>query len=247
MDKVFIEQLSNSISFEMILVEGGMFEMGSSHDTAYKREKPVHKVKLTDFWIGKYPVSQSLWKAIMGTENNPSFFQGDLRPVEMISWDDCQEFLKKLNTLTHKTYRLPTEAEWEYAAKGGKYSQGFLYSGSNKQNEVGWFDENSDEETKEVGLKQSNELGIFGMSGNIWEWCQEWYSTKYYEECFNHGEVKNPKGPDEGELRVVRGGSWCHGIDRCRTTSRTGYQQEDLDSFLGFRLVYYPPFDGIDS
>ena len=237
MKPVHIETLPNGTSFEMIYVEGGVFDMGSVYETAYKWEKPVHKVKLTDFWLCKYLVTQSLWKAIMGLENNPSFFKGDLRPVEMVSWDDCQDFLKKLNTLTHKTYRLPTEAEWEYAAKGGIIKENGLFSGSDKLEEVGWYNENSDGETKDVRLRSPNALGFYDMSGNVWEWCQDWYSHEYYEKCFDLELVKNPKGPENGDGRVIRGGSWHGSRQYCRISDRSTRLPGNQVINLGFRIA----------
>jgi formylglycine-generating enzyme required for sulfatase activity len=161
---------------EMIFVEGGTFRMGSEDDDedALDWEKPAHDVKVDSFYIGKYPVTQALWKAIMNGDN-PSRFIGDDLPVEGVSWDKTQVFIKKLHTLTNKVYRLPTEAEWEYAAKGGQYFKDFpfKYAGSNKPNEVGWYNENNHGETKPVGLKFSNFLGIYDMSGNVFEWCYD--------------------------------------------------------------------------
>jgi formylglycine-generating enzyme required for sulfatase activity len=182
---------------EMISVKGGTFKMGDKVE-----------VTLSDFEIGKYPVTLKLWTQIMG--NNPSHFKGDDLPVEQVSWHDCQAFLKKLNatlpaeTPTERAYRLPTEAEWEFAARGGTFSKGYEYSGSNDLDEVGWFDENSGRKTHPVGQKKANELGIHDMSGNVWEWCQDRYDADYYK----NSPADNPKGPASGPYRVLRGGSW---------------------------------------
>ena len=151
--------------------------MGSEDEEAYDDEKPVHEVVLSDFYIGKFPVTQALWNAVL--KDYPSFFNGDSRPVERVSWEDTQVFIKKLNELTGRAYRLPTEAEWEYAARGGRQSKGYKYAGSNKLKEVGWYWENTHFETKAVGLKYPNELGIYDMSGNVREWCQDWFSNEY--------------------------------------------------------------------
>ena len=216
----YTEILPDGTSFEMIYVKGGSFDMGSKGKDAYRWEKPAHKVMLDSFYMGKFPITQSVWKAVMGAENNPSFFQGDERPVETVSWEECQRFLKQQNEMTGKSYRLPTEAEWEYAARGGQLNEAYLYAGSNKLNEVGWYLENSDGETNHVGLKTPNELGLYDMSGNVWEWCQDWYSDKYYRTCFDHGLVENPTGPDKGDDRVIRGGSWLSFPHFCRSTFR---------------------------
>ena len=164
-DTGFLEMLTSDISFDMILVEGGTFMMGSEDSDALSSEKPVHEVSLDGFYIGRYPVTQSLWRAVMGNDNNPSYFKGNERPVEQVSWQDAQVFIQKLNGLADKPYRLPTEAEWEYAARGGKQSEGYKYAGSNKLKEVAWYRGNSHSETKVVGLKYPNELGIYDMPG----------------------------------------------------------------------------------
>ena len=193
----------DSVEFKMIKVEGGTFSMGAtSGQTNYDNdEKPVHSVTLSDYYMGETEVTQELWVAVMGS--NPSEFTGDnQRPVEYVSWDDCQEFIEKLNSLTGKQFRLPTEAEWEYAARGGKYSRGYKYSGSNNADEVAWYNGNSGSKTRPVKTKKANELGLYDMSGNVYEWCNDWYG--HYQSY----SQTNPTGPSEGERRVLRGGSW---------------------------------------
>ncbi|MBK7476684.1 MAG: formylglycine-generating enzyme family protein [Haliscomenobacter sp.] len=210
----YLETLPGGAAFEMIRIEGGSFVMGDD-DAPYKDEKPAHLVQIPDFYLGKFPVTQALWQAVMG--DNPSSFQGPNRPVVQVSWIDVQTFLKKLNTRTGKTYRLPSEAEWQYAARGGHRSQGFTYSGGNKLNEVGWYDENSHAETKPVGLKQPNELGLYDMSGNVWEWCADvWHDN--YEGAPDDGSAWTTGG--DQDLRVVRGGSWFFDDCYCRVSSR---------------------------
>lgn len=222
---------------EMIFVPGGSFMMGDD-EGPYDREKPAHKVKLTGFFIGKYPVTQALWEALMG--NNPSRFQGNVsgrRPVEQVSWKDAQEFIKALNERTGRAYRLPTEAEWEYAARGGPLKEHYLYAGSDKLKEVGWYDENSHGETKPVGLKCPNGLGLYDMSGNVYEWCQDWYSNSYYQACADKGIVENPAGPVEGDARVLRGGLWLDFARDCRVALRNYGWPINRSSYVGFRLA----------
>ena len=162
----------NGVSFEMVRVEGGTFHMGATSeqkDEAWDREKPVHSVTLSSYYIGKTEVTQALWQAVMGS--NPSNFKGSNLPVECVCWNDCQEFIQKLNSLTGRNFRLPTEAEWEFACRGGNNSRGYKYSGSNNLGSVAWYDDNSGGQTHPVATKAPNELGIYDMSGNVWEWC----------------------------------------------------------------------------
>ncbi|MCB9297234.1 MAG: formylglycine-generating enzyme family protein [Lewinellaceae bacterium] len=229
------EVLPDGTSFEMILVEGGSFQMGSEDEDAFSNEKPVHGVRLNSFYIGKFPITQVLWKAVMN--ENPSFFNGYSRPVERVSWEDAQAFIQKLNGFTGRSYRLPTEAEWEYAARGGRQSKGYKYAGSNKLREVGWHWENAHFETKAVGLKYPNELGLYDMSGNVLEWCQDWYSGDYYEECDKRGIVENPRGPAKGLARVLRGGAWYGDPRLCRCTFRFYGAPRFRAGDIGFRLV----------
>ena len=229
--EVVLEALAES----MVFVEGGTFQMGATSEQgadAYSDEKPVHSVTVSDFYIGKYEVTQAQWKAVMG--NKPSLFQGDNLPVENVSWDDIQEFIKKLNQLTGKTYRLPTEAEWEYAARGGKKSKGYKYAGSNTLEVVAWYDGNSNYKTHPVGQKQPNELGLYDMSGNVEEWCQDWYGN------YNSSSQTNPTGPASGSCRVIRGSSWGHPALFCRVSSRIYFFPSYGVSSCGFRLVLVP-------
>lgn len=205
----------NGVSFKMIPVAGGTFQMGSSDDDsgAYDNEKPRHQVTLSSFSIGETEVTQELWQAVMGS--NPSYFKGNKLPVEKVSWNDCQTFITKLNELTGKTFRLPTEAEWEYAARGGNQSKGYTYSGSNTIGDVAWYYSNSSSTTHAVATKAPNELGIYDMSGNVLEWCQDWYSS------YSSGSQTNPTGPSSGYLRVYRGGSWSYTAAYCRVANRS--------------------------
>jgi len=216
---------------EMIQVESGTFTMGCTDGDCGEdgRELPIHKVTLSNFKIAKYTVTQEQWEAIMG--NNPSKNKGNDLPVEMVTWNDTQEFIKRLNTLTGKKYRLPTEAEWEYAARGGKQSKEYKYSGSDDINSVAWYSGNSGSTTHPVGRKAPNELGICDMSGNVWEWCSDWYGA------YSENSQVDPTGPTTGTYHVFRGGSYYNTAKGARVASRTwgfsGYNVHDL----GFRLV----------
>ena len=224
--------VKDGISIDMVRVEAGTFTMGATPEMKdpYGNEKPTHRVTLTnDYYIGKYEVTQALWQTVM--DNNPSNFPGDNLSVEQVSWDDCQEFISKLNRITGKTFRLPTEAEWEYAARGGNKSRGYQYSGSNNLSDVAWYEENSGYKTNAVGTKQANELGIYDMSGNVWEWCQDWYGT------YSSSSRVNPTGANSGSDRVFRGGSWFNYAWSCRSSCRRRNAPYDDDSFLGLRLV----------
>ncbi len=236
--------LTADYGMEFVFVEGGTFQMGATAEQgsdAYDDEKPVHSVILSDYCIGKYEVTQAQWEAVMGS--NPSEFKGDNLPVERVSWKDVQEFIAKLNEKTGKTYRLPTEAEWEYAARGGNKSQGYKYSGSNEIDEVAWYLENSGDATHPVGQKQPNELGLYDMTGNIYEWCQDWYGG------YSSGSQTNPSGPANGSYRVLRGGSWNSNARQCRVSNR-GYNYSSLRySYRGFRLVLgeLPPLEELEE
>ncbi|MCI5210312.1 MAG: formylglycine-generating enzyme family protein [Candidatus Electrothrix sp. ATG2] len=227
---------------ELVYVQGDIFIMGSDDPEAPDQEKPAHQVKLSDFHISKYPVTQDLWLTITGS--NPSNFKGEKRPVEQVSWDDVHQFLVRLNQQTGKKFRLPTEAEWEYAARGGQYCQGYRYAGSDRLKQVGWYEENSNNQPREVGLLLANELGLHDMSGNVCEWCQDRFSDKYYEECHKRGVVGNPQGPDSGTYRVLRGGSWIFTSLSCRSVDRLRNDLDVRDALIGFRLVLPFQADG---
>ena len=223
----------NGASFKMVRVEGGKFQMGATSDQgqyAESDEKPAHEVTLSTFRIGETEVTQAVWLAVMGA--NPAHFMGNDRPVENVSWDDCQEFIQKLNQLTGRTFRLPTEAEWEYAARGGKKSKGYMYSGSAKATDVAWYTKNThDSGSREVKTRLPNELGLYDMSGNVWEWCQDWY------ENYSSKSVKNPTGPTNGTLRVRRGGSWYYEANNCRVSFRISRSPDYSSPDLGLRLA----------
>ena len=224
------EFLVGDVRFKMIRVEGGTFTMGATDEQgeyAANDEFPTHSVTLDSFLIGEAEVTQELWEVVMG--NNPSYNKGAQRPVENVSWNDCQYFIQKLNQLTGKVFRLPTEAEWEYAARGGKQSKGYKYSGSNNIDDVAWYKDNSGSKTHPVATKQPNELGIYDMSGNVWEWCQDWYGL------YSSSSQTNPTGASFSSFRVRRGGS---GLDyRCRVSDRACYLSDSANCDIGFRLA----------
>ncbi len=219
----------NGVTFKMVRVEGGTFRMGSSDSEADSDEQPVHSVTLSGYYIGETEVTQALWEAVMG--NNPSRFKGANLPVEQVSWNDCQDFIRELNRLTGKRFRLPTEAEWEFAARGGNRSTGAKYSGSNAIANVAWYTDNSGSKTHPVKGKTPNELGLYDMSGNVWEWCQDWYGS------YSSGSQTNPTGPSSGSSRVIRGGSWYRDARYCRVAYRGRYTPAYRLNFLGVRLA----------
>ena len=219
----------NGVSFTMVPVEGGTFAMGATPeqvDDALANEYPVHQVTLSGYSIGQTEVTQELWLAVMG--NNPSEYTGDLqRPVDKVSWSDCQTFITNLNQLTGKTFRLPTEAEWEFAARGGNKSRGYKYAGSNTPGDVAWYwGANT---TQPVATKAPNELGLYDMSGNVWEWCQDWYGD------YSSDSQTNPTGPVSGTFKVNRGGSKSSFIESCRVSTRSRWDENN--SILGLRLA----------
>ena len=232
-----------NVSFNMIRVDGGTFMMGATReqeDEALYDEKPAHQVTLSPYYIGDTVVTQALWEAVMG--NNPSKFSGSNRPVETVSWDDCQEFILRLNQKTGQKFRLPTEAEWEYAARGGKKSMGYKYSGSNNIDDVAWYGDNSNDQTHDVKTKQANELGLYDMSGNVQEWGQDWKGD--VQECgqdwigdYPSSAQTNPSGPLSGTYRVYRGGDWGEVAWGCRVSIRGGSLPSGADGILGLRLA----------
>ena len=224
--------VKDGISIDMVRVEAGTFTMGATPEmkSPYDDEKPKHRVTLTnDYYIGKYEVTQALWKAVMG--DNPSKFKGENLPVEQVSWNDCQIFIGKLNNITGKTFRLPTEAEWEYAARGGKKSKGYRFSGSKDPYEVAWYISNSENKSHPIGSRQANELNIYDMSGNVSEWCQDTYSK--YEKT----SQINPIGASNELNRVIRGGSWIDNGWHCHSSDRGAQSPDWSHSSLGFRLA----------
>lgn len=228
-----IPDIIKNLVNNMVCVEGGSFTMGATYEQDheyYLEEKPIHRVTLFTFYIGKYEVTQEEWQTVMG--NNPSSVKGAKRPVENISWNDCQEFIRKLNNMTGKQFRLPTEAEWEYAARGGNRSSGFKYAGSNNLDRVAWYDANSGNNTSDVGQKVANELGLYDMSGNVWEWCQDWYGN------YSDDDLTNPTGPSTGTDRVYRGGGWYSIAGYCRVSCRSAISPEKTDNRLGLRLAF---------
>ena len=231
-DNTLTIPVKNVINIEMVKVEAGSFNMGATPEmrSPYKDEKPAHRVTMTnDYYIGKYEVTQALWQAVMGS--NPSHFKGDALPVEQVSWKDCQKFITKLNRLTGKNFRLPTEAEWEYAARGGNKSRGYRYSGSNTIDDVAWYENDALSQTHPVGTKQPNELEIYDMTGNVMEWCQDWYGS------YSSSPQVNPTGAASGSYRVVRGGGWSDSARDCRTSDRDFISPGGRSSDLGLRLV----------
>lgn len=243
----------NGVSFTMMYVKGGTLNLGATReqsDDADPDEYPSHKVTVDSYMIGQTEVTQALWKAVMG--NNPSFFTGESnRPVERVSWDDCQTFIRKLNSLTGQNFRLPTEAEWEFAARGGTKCNSFKYAGSNTIEEVGWYWQNSgnsflygtDDDwdwnemmdnkcaTHLVGKKKPNELGIYDMSGNVFEWCHDWW------EEYSTNSLTNPNGPSYGSHHVAKGGCWSYDAGFCRVSNRNLYTPEHTGNNLGLRLA----------
>ena len=222
------------VTFKMIPVNGGTFMMGArdGEESAGSYEKPLHQVTLSSFSIGETEVTQALWLAVMGS--NPSYFTGDLnRPVEKVSWGDCQTFITKLNQMTGGNFRLPTEAEWEFAARGGNKSAGYIYAGSNTPGNVAWYSDNSDNTTHPVAQKQANELGLYDMSGNVSEWCSDWYDSDYYSVS----PSVNPTGPESGYQRVSRGGGYYNATLYIRVAFRNNPTPGNVRNYQGLRLA----------
>ena len=222
----------------MVAVAGGTFRMGSNDSEADVDEKPVHSVTLSGYYIGETEVTQALWQAVMG--RNPSHFKGSSIPVEQVSYDDCKDFINKLNTLLAgqlpdgRKFRLPTEAEWEFAARGGNKGKNnnYKYSGSNSIDAVAWYYGYNG--TSPVKGKQPNELGLYDMSGNVWEWCYDWYGRDYYSSS----PQTNPQGPSSGEFRVIRGGGWDMNAQCCRVAFRYYANPVNRDNDYGLRLAF---------
>lgn len=216
------------VTFVMLKVDGGSFSMGNPQggDTD---ERPTHMVNLSTYYIGQTEVTQRLWEAVMG--KNPSQIKGANHPVENVSWQDCQEFISRLNSKTGKNFRLPTEAEWEFAARGGTKSVNYVYSGANNLFSVAWFISNTDKTHSVVGKKSPNELGIYDMSGNVWEWCEDWYGD------YSSLNQTDPKGSSSSKYRVFRGGAWDKKEDLCRVTNRDATKPDWRQNNLGLRIA----------
>jgi formylglycine-generating enzyme required for sulfatase activity len=241
----------NDLNFEMVFVKGGTFSMGcASHpNDCFTNEEPTHEVSLSDFYVGKFQVTQQLWTKVMGSTLNQQRNSlnstlslcgiGDLYPMYYINYNECVEFCETLNSLLSLQlpegykFSMPTEAQWEFAARGGKKSKGYTYSGSNDIEKVAWYEINCIEQTHKVGLKNKNELGIYDMSGNLWEWCLDWFDGDYY----NYSLSYDPAGPGYGYKRALRGGSWRSIAQGCRVSCRFASSPNERSSNCGFRLV----------
>ena len=221
-------------TFNMQLVQGGTFTMGATSEQGTQdpgsNEYPTHKVTLSDYYIGETEVTQDLWICVMDG-NDPAVHQGLQKPVENVSWNDCQTFIAELNRLTGEHFRLPTEAEWEYAARGGAFHSGYKYSGSNEVDDVAWYCVNSDYSTHPVKQKQPNKLGIYDMSGNVHEWCFDVYGA-YTAEA-----QTNPQGSNSSSDHVIRGGAWLNTSNYCRVSYRYCYCVTQKNEYLGLRLA----------
>ena len=226
------KRIINNLVNNMVYVSGGTFTMGATSEQgsdANYDEKPTHRVTLSSYYVGKYEVTQAEWKAVMGS--NPSYFKGDNLPVENVSWNDCQKFIRKLNSLTGKKFRLPTEAEWEFAARGGNNSRGYKYSGSNNIGSVAWYEDNSGNRTHPVGQKSPNELGLYDMAGNVLEWCKDWYDD------YSSSSQTNPTGPASVSCHISRGGGWDLSASDCRVSNRDIYAAGFSLTDIGLRLA----------
>ena len=250
----------------MVFVKGGTFNMGGTSEQGqdcYIHEKPVHQVTLSDFWIGEVEVTQDLWQTIMNSsileQRNKANFDWPIRgegpsyPIYYVNYNEAIEFCRKLNIEFRNDlpngykFTLPTEAQWEYAARGGCKSQQYKFSGINIVGDVAWYMENSTSTTHPVKTKKSNELGLFDMSGNVWDWCNDWYNS-YYSR---NSPSKNPQGPSDGSFRVLRGGSWNkwhpNGINVPSIYSRNGDYPDEHSSEYGLRLVLPVTKENISS
>lgn len=240
-------ETAGDINMKMVWVEGGDFMMGctSEQGNCDSDEQNVRRVTVDGFYIGMLEVTQSQWEKVMGTsiyqqrnKANSSWSMygvGPDYPMYYVSWEEATEFCRLLSNKTGKTYTLPTEAQWEYAARGGKRSDGTKYAGSNMIDAVAWYTDNSGRSTHPCGTKRANALGIYDMSGNVWEWCKDWYSNSYASY-----DTNNPTGPSSGSNRVNRGGSWKYSAANCRVANRNSYSPGSRDDFLGFRVVLLP-------
>jgi len=228
------DKFTNSIGMKFVLIQAGEFTIGSPENEKDRQsnEGPYHKVKITKpFYMQTTEVTQAQWKAVMG--NNPSYFKGDDLPVEQVSWDDAQEFIKKLSAKEGVKYHLPTEAEWEYACRAGSTTRFCFGDDESKLGEYAWYNENSDNKTRPVGQKKPNARGLYDMHGNVWEWCQDWYDENYYK----NSPAEDPQGPASGAIRVVRGGRWFGEAGDCRTAFRSWVETSFRYDNFGFRLA----------
>jgi len=219
---------------EFVFVKGGCFQMGDTFGDGDKDEKPAREVCVGDFWMGVHEVTQGQWERMMGS--NPSYLKsGDRYPVEQVDWGDVQGFIQRLNARSGKKYRLPTEAEWEYAARSGGKSE--KWPGTSSENDLGryaWFVRNSESKTHPVGKKSPNSLGLYDMSGNVWEWCHDWYDPAYYKGSPRN----NPGGPEKGQSKVIRGGSYVNAPRDARASTRYWFGPRNHYLYVGFRLVF---------
>jgi formylglycine-generating enzyme required for sulfatase activity len=222
------QEITNSIGMKLVLIPAGAFQMGSD---AYDDEKPIHTVRITKgFYMGVHEMTQELYQKVMGT--NPSTFKGSNLPVEQVSWDDAVEFCKKLSQMEGKTYRLPTEAEWEYACRAGTTTKYSFGDDQFQLSKYAWNRGNSDSKTHPIGTREKNACGLYDMHGNVWEWCQDWYGS------YGSGSVTDPSGPQTGQSRVLRGGSWGCDPVNCRSANRSNdCPPGDRYGDFGFRLV----------
>ncbi len=230
-EEIFTETVTG---MDFILVSAGTFMMGDTFNVGIENEKPVHQVRLDRFYIGKYPVTQGQWKRLIS--DNPSFFQGDMLPVERVAWADVQEFIKRLSEANQNkyTFQLPSEAQWEFAARSGGKDE--LYAGGDIVDSVAWYDENSEGKTHPVGTKTPNDLKLYDMSGNVWEWCLDTFRADAYQRH----QQKAPLCSEDGQDRVIRGGSWNIDAWSVRCARRFGCSEEYSAPGLGFRLVMIP-------
>jgi formylglycine-generating enzyme required for sulfatase activity len=242
-----VMNISSENTGDMVLVKGGAFSMGTKE--LFCEEEPIHNVMLSNFYIGKFEVTQEEWKSVM--ENNPSLFEGDRNPVELVTWYDAVEYCNKKSVKEGRTpcysgsganttcnftadgYRLPTEAEWEFAARGGLKSRDYKYIGGDNPGEVAWYDVNSGDKPQPIGKKKPNELGIYDMGGNVWEWCWDWYDNGYYK----NSPAENPTGPASGKARSYRGGSVAGRAVWLRSTARFSITPGFSNYIMGFRVV----------
>ncbi len=236
----------NDTRIKLVFVQGGEMTLGCAQGSATNcdsSEMPAHRVTLDDFYIGETEVTQAQWMAVMGRDNNPSYRKGNQLPVERVSWVECHRFITRLNkhfaSELPDGYRfaLPSEAQWEYAARGGTKSANYIYAGDNNLNPVAWWFENSNERSQDVRCKKANELGLFDMSGNVWEWCEDWYDENYYSE---NQDWKNPLNLQENTYYVQRGGSWNFGAKQQRCTFRDYGSPHSRYEDCGFRIALVP-------